>query len=206
MAKTEASRVFNISRNTIYLWLKRHALSGSYKALPNRPPGNNHKILCWDTFCEFVEIHGDKTQAEMAQLWPEDISQRTISRALAKIGFTRKKTFGYQERDPQKRAEFLSEISDIAPEDIVYADESGMDERDQYEYGYNECGKRFHALKTGKRQNRINMVAALCNGQLLAPFTLEGPTKIPEPSTTVGIMIAVGVGYFNKRKNLVQQR
>jgi hypothetical protein len=27
----------------------------------------------------------------MAALWPEDISARTISRALKKIGFTRKK-------------------------------------------------------------------------------------------------------------------
>lgn len=36
--------------------------------------------------------------------------------------------------------------------------------------------------------------------------TSSSPTKIPEPSTTVGILIAVGVGYFSKRKNLVQQR
>ena len=27
----------------------------------------------------------------MAELWPEEISDRTISRALEKIGFTRKK-------------------------------------------------------------------------------------------------------------------
>ncbi len=36
--------------------------------------------------------------------------------------------------------------------------------------------------------------------------TSSSPTKIPEPSTTVGILIAVGAGYFSKRKNLVQQR
>jgi len=88
--------------------------------------------------------------------------------------YSKKKTFGYQERDQEKRDEFLAEISGIAQEDIVYADESGMDDRDHYQYGYNECGKRFHALKTGKRSSRINMVAALCNGQILAPFTLEG--------------------------------
>ena len=38
-----------------------------------------------------VEINGDKTQAEMAKLWTEEISKPTISRALKKIGFTRKK-------------------------------------------------------------------------------------------------------------------
>jgi len=36
-------------------------------------------------------IHGDKTQMEMAQLWEGEISERTISRALKKIGFMRKK-------------------------------------------------------------------------------------------------------------------
>jgi hypothetical protein len=33
----------------------------------------------------------DKTQVEMAKLWSRQISARTISRALQKIGFTRKK-------------------------------------------------------------------------------------------------------------------
>ena len=43
---------------------------------------------------ESIELDGyhDKTQAEMAELWDGPISARTISRALAKIGFTRKKT------------------------------------------------------------------------------------------------------------------
>jgi hypothetical protein len=35
----------------------------------------------------FVQNHGDKTQEQMAQLWTGDISSRTISRALKRIGF-----------------------------------------------------------------------------------------------------------------------
>ena len=49
-----------------------------------------------------------------------------------------------------------------------------MDSRDDYGYGYNERSKRFHALKPGKRTGRVNMIAALCNQQLMAPFTIEG--------------------------------
>ena len=51
------------------------------------------------------------------------------------------------------------------PEDIVYIDESGMDNREDYGYGWNERGKPFYALKSGKRQGRVNMIAAYCNGQ-----------------------------------------
>ena len=36
------------------------------------------------------------------------------------------------------------------------------------------CGERFHALKSGLRQGRVNMIAAYCNHQLMAPFTIVG--------------------------------
>lgn len=89
--KSEASQLFNISRNTIDLWLKRQAETGDLQAKPNRPLGNGHKITDWEKFREFAKTHGDKTQVEMAELYPEQISARTISLALQKIGFTRKK-------------------------------------------------------------------------------------------------------------------
>lgn len=94
MSKSEASQVFQISRNTINLWLQRKATTGDYQALPNQPLGNGDKITDWEKFGKFVEVNGDKTQVEMAKLWSveiKEISARTISRALRKIGFTRKK-------------------------------------------------------------------------------------------------------------------
>ncbi len=52
---------------------------------------------------------------------------------------------------------------------LVYVDEAGMDNRDDYAYGWNHKGERFHALKSGRRQERVNMIAALSNRKLLAP-------------------------------------
>jgi transposase len=49
-----------------------------------------------------------------------------------------------------------------------------MDNRDEYGYGWNERGQRFHALKSGKRGGRVNMIAGWCDGKLFAPFTVEG--------------------------------
>ena len=49
-----------------------------------------------------------------------------------------------------------------------------MDSRDQYAYGWSDLGERFHALKSGRREGRVNMIAALCNQKLIAPFTVEG--------------------------------
>jgi hypothetical protein len=49
-----------------------------------------------------------------------------------------------------------------------------MDARDDYGYGWCERGQRFEALKSGKRGGRVNMIAAYCERQLMAPFTIEG--------------------------------
>lgn len=68
----------------------------------------------------------------------------------------------------------MEQLATIVPKDIVYADEAGMDSRDDYSYGWNERGERFHALKSGKRKGRVNMIAAYCQGQIIAPFTIEG--------------------------------
>lgn len=90
LKKSEASQLFNISRNTINLWFQRRAETGDVQAKPTSIPGQRQKITDWPKFRAFVGEHGDKTQAEMAQLWG-GISDRTISRALKQIGFTRKK-------------------------------------------------------------------------------------------------------------------
>lgn len=175
LKKSEVSEIFNVSRNTINLWLRRKAETGDYQAQSTTHISPNRKIKDGQKFQEFVKANGDKTQAEMAELWQEEISARTISRALKQIGFTRKKkTYGYRERDENKRLAFLKKLTTLAPEKIVYADEAGMDNREDYAYGYNERGQRFYALKPGRRQGRVNMIAARCLDKLIAPFTVEG--------------------------------
>jgi len=91
LKKSEASVLFNISRNTINLWCQRKVQTGDVKPKQRKASPHKDKIRDWEKFRTFVKEYGDKTQSEMAQLWEGDISQRTISRALQKIGHTRKK-------------------------------------------------------------------------------------------------------------------
>lgn len=91
LKKCEASQLFSISRNTIDLWLKRQVDTGDCLPRPTTPKHTSQKITDWQAFAEFVQQHPDKTQAQIAALWPTPISARTISRGLRTIGFTRKK-------------------------------------------------------------------------------------------------------------------
>lgn len=91
LKKSEASELFNISRNTLNLWCQRKAETGDVQVKPRPTSSPKQKITDWEKFRAFVKEHEDKTQAEMAQLWEGELSSRTISRALQKLGLTRKK-------------------------------------------------------------------------------------------------------------------
>ncbi len=49
-----------------------------------------------------------------------------------------------------------------------------IDNREDYGYGWNEKGKRFYDLKSGKRSLRVSIMSGLCEGKLIAPLTFEG--------------------------------
>ena len=103
MSQNQAAMTFRISRSTINLWCQRQAHTGDCQAKPNLPQGNGHKITDWDKFREFAKVNGEKTQLEMAKLWDGEISDRTISRALKKIGLTRKKKLTDIEKDLKRK-------------------------------------------------------------------------------------------------------
>ena len=88
--KSHVSRTLGISRNTLDLWLKRREQTGSPAAKVYRH-GPAPKIDDLDAFREFAEREGHHTALEMAQLWPDSISDVTLGKALKRIEFTRKK-------------------------------------------------------------------------------------------------------------------
>ena len=90
-SKAAVSRLMGISRTTLSDWHHRYRAGGEVAAKQGYQRGHSHKITDWEAFRAFAATHGGKTQAEMAQLWPEEISEDTMGRALKRIGFTRKK-------------------------------------------------------------------------------------------------------------------
>jgi len=91
MGKSQASKIFKISRNTIDLWVHKRKETGDYRADDGYQRGYGAKITDLEKFKEFAQKHGSQTQKEMAEAWPEKITDKTIGKALKKIRFTRKK-------------------------------------------------------------------------------------------------------------------
>jgi len=96
-----------------YLWLKRKKETGDFAAINNKSGGKKPKIKDWGKFEQFVLKHNQKTQIQIAQLWGDNLTQQNVSKACQKLGITRKKTYGYQERNEEQRQKFREKVSTV---------------------------------------------------------------------------------------------
>jgi transposase len=92
---TSLSKLFSISRKTIYNWQERFRSTGSVEANRSGPKLMSGKIQDLVAFKKFVEEKPDRSSEEMANDW-QNISSSAIRRYLKLIGFTNKKNLWLQ--------------------------------------------------------------------------------------------------------------
>jgi transposase len=88
--------------------------------------------------------------------------------------YQKKKQFLYAERSEAKRKCYQDELATLNLDDIVYLDESGMDDNEVNQYGYGLKGKRVMDEKRAEKQTRISIIGALNKNRFFAPFVFEG--------------------------------
>ncbi|MCS6781850.1 MAG: transposase [Gloeomargarita sp. SKYG98] len=49
-------------------------------------------------------------------------------------------------------------MRDVKPEEVVYIDQSGIDQRAVYAYGRGVKGERVYGKKVGKKRERVSMI------------------------------------------------
>ena len=97
-----------------------------------------------------------------------------------------KKTYSYKEQNEEERQQFIKMIKEEKNEDVVYVDQSGMDNRDIYEYGWGLKGQRIYGQRPGKKRERISIMSGYHLGKLVAPFTGIGIAKHTEVDLNLG--------------------
>src|SRR5271163_410445 len=87
----DVSEMFQVSRDCVYRWVKRHRESGN--AHPKRRGGyKKPKITDMVKFEAFAKAHAHSTLTQMKEKWEGDVSEMSVSRALKRLGWTRKKS------------------------------------------------------------------------------------------------------------------
>ena len=90
---------------------------------PGRPSGA-YKIN-EDKLKSYVDENPDAFLEEISMEFGVNLS--AISMALSRLNISRKKSTLYRERCEVKQKNYLENISSLAPEKLVYIDESGID-------------------------------------------------------------------------------
>ena len=106
LSKSAAHRVFDVSRSTIDDWLALREQTGSVSPRPMRCGGVSS--LQGKVFEAFVRAQAHATLGEMSRAWQQQtgvsLTAMSFSRALGRLGWTRKKRVGVT-RSATKRRE-----------------------------------------------------------------------------------------------------
>ena len=78
------------------------------------------------------------------------------------------------EADEKKREEYLEKIKGIKKEDLVYVDETGIEEGLARDRGWSKKGQKVFGKKSGKHYERTNVLGALCGKEAIAPMAFWG--------------------------------
>ena len=98
MSKMKAHQTFRVARSTIDDWLALRVQTGSVAVMPHVRRGPCAKIGDLMAFENFAQRHCHKTLHQMKGAWEQEsgvaVSHNTLSLAMKRIGWTRKKSAG----------------------------------------------------------------------------------------------------------------
>src|SRR5271155_2185995 len=87
----DVSGMFEVSRDCVYRWVALYQETGSTH--PKRRGGYKQpKIADMVKFEAFAKAHAHSTLTQMKEKWEGDVSEMSVSRALKRLGWTRKKS------------------------------------------------------------------------------------------------------------------
>jgi transposase len=87
----EVAAMFGVSRQCVYRWDEQERVTGSLAPGYDRVTGRLSKIKVDGKFEAFARAHMHATLKQMADRWEAQVSEMSMSRALKKLGWSRKK-------------------------------------------------------------------------------------------------------------------
>jgi transposase len=140
---------------------------------PHAPEGNmpreNWMMSWWPSISRSIPTRRWRNwgRSLLSAPWP-------CGKPVAGCRSPEKKTLLYVERDEVARAQFQDELAALDPDDLVYLDESGVDEALHRPYARATRGTTVRGDIAGSTTQRISFIAALNRSQLMAPMRFEG--------------------------------
>ena len=177
--RAEIVQLFGVSLATIKRYLKQRREEGHVrpKAIPGRPPMKRAPVEAG--VLPQLQANADATLEQHCALWEqahgERVSRWTMSRAITRLGWTRKKkSLGATERNEEERAAWRENASTLPTESLVVIDETGSNIALTPLYARAPKGERARGSVPRNRGKNTTLIAALSLEGMGAAFILEG--------------------------------
>ena len=179
--RADIIKLFGVSRATIKRYLKQRRETGllSRKPIPGRPAKKGTPLQTG--LVAQLESHPDATLEMHCQVWEQTsgvrVSTSMMSRAIRRVGWTRKKkTLGATERDEEARAAWREQCNDLDAKQLVVIDECGTHISLTPLYARAPKGKRAYGKVPRNRGKNTTLIAALTWFGIGEALILEGST------------------------------
>lgn len=140
-------QLFGVSRASIKRYLKQRREEGHVrpKAIPGRPPKKRAQVQA--SVISQLQAHGDVTLEQHCAMWEqthgERVSRWTMSRAIKRLGWTRKKkSLRASEQKEAERFAWREQAAKLPTPDLVVVDETGSQINMTPLYAYAPRGER----------------------------------------------------------------
>ena len=155
----ETSRIFKVGPTTLKKWIKQYKATGD---LSNKPLKRSPKKICPEKLLEYLREHPDAYQSEIGEAF--GCSQSAVSQTMRKQKITRKK----------RQSDTGSKIAALPASRLAYVDECGVDSYVYREYGWSPRGEKLYSAVSGRKYQRVGIVAAQIGSEIVEPLQYDG--------------------------------
>ena len=184
--KTEIVQMFGISLSTLKRYVKQRREKGHMqpKAIPGRPSKKRAQVEAG--MLPQLQAHNDATLEQHGDLWEqthgERVSRWTMSRAIKRLGWTRKKVAGgHGARALEERATWRANTSKLPSESLVFIDESGSNMALTPLYARAPKGERARGSVPRNRGKNTTRIASLSLEGMGAALIPRSGRPTPQP-------------------------
>lgn len=186
---------FQVSLSFVARLVRHRRQTGTLTPKPHgggQPPALRHAD--WERLGRLVQVQPDATLDELRQRLGISCSRTAVWRALRRLRLTRKKkTLRADERDTPRvqalRQVFGQKMAGVAPERLVFVDESGATTAMTRTHGRSPRGQRVYGAAPGGWKS-LTLVSGMRLSGVVAPWAFAGATDGPAFATYVTEVLA----------------
>ena len=192
----EIARVFGVNVRWIRKLIVRRRETGSVAPLPHRGgPAPKFTPEVDEQLREFIAGHADATLKEIREGCHLDVSLNAISKALRRLGFTRKKKVTHAvERDrpdvQAKRRAWKRKERKLNVKKLIFVDETGVSTQMQRDCGRAPRGVRVSGAVPKNHYHSSTLVGAMRWDGRVTSLVYDGGTDVAALLTFVNTQLA----------------